>query len=192
MVERSVAPVVSPGGVALVSGAARSGKSAWAERIAAASGLDVLYLATGPSLPEDQAWQERLTRHRQRRPSFWRSEEIGAALPQALNRWSQPQHLLLVDSLGTWLAHHIALDESGWQHQRQDLITALGDCQAAVVLVAEEGGWGVVPATAIGGLFRDRLGELLEALEPLCARSWLVIRGRALDLHQIGVPIMGA
>lgn len=192
MVDRSPWPAIQPGEVALVSGPARSGKSAWAERLAATSGFDVVYLATGPSLPEDQAWQERLARHRQRRPSAWRSAEIGAGLPQALNRWSQPERLLLVDSLGTWLAHHLALDDPGWNGERQALITALGDCRASVVLVAEEVGWGVVPPTAIGGLFRDRLGELLESLEPLCARSWLVLRGRALDLHQIGVPVFGA
>ena len=57
------------------------------------------------------------------------------------------------------------------------------------VLVIEETGWGLVPPTAIGGLFRDRLGSLAERLNTLADDSWLVIQGRALNLHQLGQPV---
>jgi adenosylcobinamide kinase / adenosylcobinamide-phosphate guanylyltransferase len=43
-----------------------------------------------------------------------------------------------------------------------------------------------VPPTAIGGLFRDRLGALAQRLEGQASRSWLVVQGRAIDLHQVG------
>lgn len=175
----------------LVSGPARSGKSAWAEHLAEASGFDVAYLATGPQRQEDLSWQERLRRHRQRRPGHWATVETGPALPEALDRYSLPERLLLVDSLGTWLVHHLDLEEAAWQVEQQRFRTALQACEAAVVLVAEEVGWGLVPPTAIGGLFRDRLGALMESLEPLCSRSWLVIRGRALDLSCLGLSVPG-
>lgn len=177
--------------IVLVSGAVRSGKSAWAEHLASTSGCQVVYLATGPRRQDDDSWQLRLQRHRSRRPGHWLTEETGAALPEALCRHSLPDQLLLVDSLGTWLVHHLELDPLAWQEEQQRLLTALQDCEAAVVLVAEEVGWGLVPPTAIGGLFRDRLGELLEALEPLCSQSWLVIRGRALELSRLGVCVPG-
>lgn len=48
---------------------------------------------------------------------------------------------------------------------------------------------GVVPATPIGGLFRDRLGLLAQQLETRSDRSWLVLQGRAIDLHAIGEPV---
>ena len=54
------------------------------------------------------------------------------------------------------------------------------------VLVAEETGWGVVPATAIGGLFRDRLGELTQRLQSIADDSWLVVQGRAINLRDLG------
>ena len=57
------------------------------------------------------------------------------------------------------------------------------------VLVIEETGWGVVPPTAIGGLFRDRLGALAQRLDRQAVASWLVVQGRALDLHALGVPV---
>jgi adenosylcobinamide kinase/adenosylcobinamide-phosphate guanylyltransferase len=189
MSSRPLSASIQPGSTVLVSGAARSGKSAWAEQLAQTSGLSVIYLATGPSLPDDPSWQERLMRHRQRRPTTWRSEEVGACLPEALLRGTSGDDLLLVDSLGTWLAHHLDLDAVAWQGQIQLFLRALGLCPAAVVLVAEEVGWGVVPPTSVGGLFRDRLGELLECIEPLCSGSWLVIRGRALDLQALAVSI---
>jgi adenosylcobinamide kinase/adenosylcobinamide-phosphate guanylyltransferase len=53
-----------------------------------------------------------------------------------------------------------------------------------VVLVVEETGWGVVPPTAIGGLFRDRLGALHQQLMRHAGAAWLVLGGRALDLMQ--------
>ena len=49
---------------------------------------------------------------------------------------------------------------------------------ATVVIVIEETGWGVVPATAIGGTFRDRQGELAQVLERHADASWLVVQGR--------------
>lgn len=176
----------------LVSGPVRSGKSAWAEHLASASGAMVVYLATGPSRQDDPSWQQRLLRHRSRRPVHWLTEETGAALPEALGRHSSPDRLLLVDSLGTWLVHHLDLDPAAWQVEQQRLLAAVLGCEASVVLVAEEVGWGLVPPTAIGGLFRDRLGELLEALEPLCSQSWLVIRGRAVELSRLGVCVPGS
>ena len=192
MPAEAVTPGLQAGELVLVSGPARSGKSLWAERLVSASGLAVTYLATGPSRPDDSSWQERLERHRRRRPETWSHQEVGAALPAALTQGSLPERVLLVDSLGTWLVHHLDLEASAWQQHCEQLLAALLSCRAAVVLVAEEVGWGVVPGTAIGGLFRDRLGELMEQLEPHCDHSWLVIRGRALDLHQLGVPIAAA
>lgn len=184
----TIAPV-QPGSIVLVTGPVRSGKSVWAEQLAEASGLSVIYLATGPALPDDPSWQQRLQRHRQRRPPSWRSRDVGAALPDALIAGPTETDLLLIDSLGTWLAHHLDLDAGAWQQEVGALMGALRHCPAAIVLVAEEVGWGLVPPTAIGGLFRDRLGELLEAVEPLCSGSWFVVRGRALDLQSLGVLI---
>ena len=59
----------------LITGPSRGGKSEWAEQwlLSQAVGLEVCYLATGPRLPDDIAWQQRLELHRQRRLSYaWR------------------------------------------------------------------------------------------------------------------------
>ena len=53
----------------------------------------------------------------------------------------------------------------------------------------EETGWGVVPPTQIGGLFRDRLGQLAQQLDQIADVSWLVLQGRAVDLRAISHPV---
>ncbi len=102
---------------------------------------------------------------------------------------AHPAHLLLIDSLGTWLAHHLDLEESAWLQRQERLLTALAQQRSPVVLVCEEVGWGVVPPTAIGGLFRDRSGSLQQRLMVQAAAAWLVVQGRALNLMALGEPV---
>ena len=174
--------------ITLVSGPAASGKSRWAEHLAQCSGKPVVVLATGPDLPDDPSWQRRLERHRQRRPSFWRTLEVGGALSPGLLNLS-PDELGLVDSLGTWVAAHLDRDGSAWQEQVDTLVHTVQSVPSPLVLVSEEAGWGVVPMTEAGGRFRDRLGMLQQHLSPLCDGAWLVLHGRAVNLAHLGRPV---
>ena len=181
-------------GLTLVLGGSRSGKSRWAEALADRSGFPVLYLATAAQRPDDPAWCERLERHRHRRPPHWRCRETGPDLASALQHLQDPAdpdhgYLVLIDALGTWLAQHLDDHAEAWRARQRELLTTLAALQVPVVLVAEEVGLGVVPATAIGGLFRDRMGELQQALMAQARGSWLVVAGRALDLHTLGQPV---
>lgn len=175
----------------LVSGPSRGGKSRWAEHLASLHPGPIVYVATGPQLPEDPEWNERLRLHRLRRPDGWHTREVGEALPEFLVA-APDGHLLLIDSLGTWLAHHLDLDPQGWEQRQQSLLRAVEVCRAKQVLVCEEVGWGVVPATAIGGRFRDRLGRLEQLLMQRCRSAWLVTHGRAIDLLRCSVPVPDA
>lgn len=180
----------------VVLGAAGSGKSAVAETLLAAL-PDVIYLATGPQPDDaDPGWAARVAAHRARRPAWWQTVESGE-LVELLTRPGPP---LLVDSLGTWLADAMTdagcWDErSGWQdrlQQRVDAVVAAW-CQAArpVVAVAEEVGWGVVPATPSGGRFRDALGRLNRRICDRSERVLLVVAGRPVDLDGPGAGIPG-
>lgn len=165
----------------LVLGAARSGKSRWAEHLAAHAGRQVLYLATAAPHPDDADWQRRLERHRQRRPAQWTCLEVGADLAAALGTL-QADQVALVDSLGSWVAHGLALEGPAWNRACDTLMHSLQHSAGEVLMVSEQAGWGVVPATAIGGLFRDRLGTLEQRLVAVADSCWLVVAGRAIDL----------
>lgn len=173
----------------LVLGPTRSGKSRWAEHLAQQSGLPVTYLATGPRpTPEDQTWLSRVEAHATRRPPHWSLLEVDSALASALD-CLRPPGFALVDSLGTWVAAGLELDLAAWQQRCLSLVQSLSGCKVPVLLVSEQTGWGVVPATAIGGLFRDRLGSLEQQLAPHCDAIWLVVAGRALNLSNLGLAV---
>ena len=171
----------------LVSGPSRSGKSRWAEHLLGHHNA-VTYVATSDPRPEDPAWQERLRQHRLRRPEAWQLLECGPALASGLKTIAADR-ALLIDSLGGFVAWHLEQADTQWHASVADLLSALKIRKQPVVLVIEETGWGLVPPTAIGGLFRDRLGALAQRLEGLSSRSWLVVQGRAIDLHQVGLRV---
>jgi adenosylcobinamide kinase/adenosylcobinamide-phosphate guanylyltransferase len=178
----------SGGSVILVLGPARSGKSEWAETLAQQSRLPVTYVATACTDPEDAEWLQRIQQHAQRRPDQWQTVEVPIALVDIIQ--SAPAHTcLLVDSLGTWLANLLEQSEPDWQVIVTELLAGLTTTPATVILVAEEAGWGVVPAYPLGRLFRDRLGSLVRQIGTLSNTVYLVTGGHALNLSRLGTPL---
>ena len=55
-----------------------------------------------------------------------------------------------------------------------------------IVVVSEEVGWGIVPATPIGHLFRERHSTLNSLINRQSKKRWLAVNGTAIDLDQIG------
>lgn len=92
----------------LVFGGARSGKSAYAEQLAIASGKDVVYIATAHAGDGEMA--ARIASHQRQRPAVWRTVEEPLALADALRRWCAPQRLVLVDCLTLWLSNLMFAD----------------------------------------------------------------------------------
>ncbi len=171
----------------LVSGPARSGKSRWAEHLLHHHPV-VTYIATAAARPDDRDWQMRLEAHRKRRPDHWSVAESGPALVNVIDNLA-PGQSVLIDALGGFVAHHLELTASEWDQLCERLIASIRSSHCTFVLVIEETGWGVVPPTRIGGLFRDRLGSLAQALDRVADGAWLVLQGRALDLHALGYEL---
>ena len=168
----------------LVSGPARSGKSRWAEHLLHHHPV-VTYVATAATRPDDRDWQMRLEAHRKRRPDHWSVAESGAELVNVIDNLASG-HSVLIDALGGFVAHHLDSIASDWDLLCERLIASIRSSHCTFVLVIEETGWEVVPPTRIGGLFRDRLGSLAQALDRVADGAWLVLQGRALDLHALG------
>ena len=174
--------------IALVTGPSRSGKSAFAEALAAGFQQPVTYVATARRIPDDLEWQARIDRHRQQRPTSWTTLEIPLELPQSLADADSNQ-TYLVDSLGTWVANWIECDEVAWQGQVDRLLLALQGYSGNCVLVGEEVGWSVVPAYELGRRFRDRMGLLNQTVGTVSDSVYLVTAGFAIDLRKVGMPI---
>lgn len=160
--------------IVLVLGGTRSGKSAFAERLATSFPDPVTYVAT-LEVGDDPEMADRVAIHRQRRPAGWSTVEPGAGLPEAL---SQLSGTALVDSLGPWLA-----GTAGMVADPRPLCTALTQRAGDTVVVSEEVGLGVHPSSEAGRHFRDRLGTINQAVAAVADRVILVVAGRGLDLH---------
>ena len=174
-----------------VLGGARSGKSHYAESLAARHAT-VTYVATGGTRPDDADWAARVAAHRERRPNTWTTVETTDVA--SILRAATSTDVILVDCLALWLT--AVLDGAdAWSGDTaadvvqartlaaiDDLVDAIGRCPAQVILVSNEVGMGVVPATASGRLFRDLLGVTNARVAAACDRTVLVVAGQALTI----------
>jgi adenosylcobinamide kinase/adenosylcobinamide-phosphate guanylyltransferase len=175
--------------IILVTGPSRSGKSEWAETLAKQTGKLVTYVATAKTDPNDLEWLSRIEKHQQRRPESWTTLFVPIDLAATIRQYSDISCCLLVDSLGTWLANLLDQDSAVWENTVQELWDSLVQTAGTVIFVAEETGWGVVPAYPVGRLFRDRLGHLVRQLGIMANPVYLVTGGHVLNLTALGSPL---
>ncbi|MFI5961604.1 bifunctional adenosylcobinamide kinase/adenosylcobinamide-phosphate guanylyltransferase [Streptomyces asoensis] len=174
----------------LVLGGARSGKSVEAERRLEAF-PDVRYVATGGTRGGDTEWASRIATHRDRRPGSWQTVETCDLVPLL----AQDGAPLLIDCLSLWLTDVMdsvgAWDDAQWadggeralRSRVAELAAAVRSSRRSVVLVSNEVGSGIVPATASGRRYRDELGRLNAAVAAECEEVVLVVAGQALVLR---------
>jgi adenosylcobinamide kinase/adenosylcobinamide-phosphate guanylyltransferase len=181
----------------LILGGARSGKSAYAERLVASStdSRPVTYAATAPRYPGDPEWAERIARHRAQRPDSWRTVETGDEPAALASLFREAEGPVLADCLTLWLTSAMdtvhAWDEDIWASGTAardladltgDLIAAYQACPGPVVAVSNELGFGLVPPDPGSRRFRDELGRLNQAFAAAADEVWLLVAGLPLRL----------
>ncbi len=172
-------------------GGARSGKTnhaiALATGLAAAQRLPIIYLATAQAL--DDEMRHRIARHRAQRPHTWQTVEAPSALAAALR--AQAPAILVVDCMTLWLSNSLLLDFDEaqphapvprWEEERAALLDWLADYRGAALLVSNEVGSGIVPASALARRFQDEQGRLNQDIAALCDSVTLVVAGIAVGL----------
>ncbi|KAB7772290.1 bifunctional adenosylcobinamide kinase/adenosylcobinamide-phosphate guanylyltransferase [Xanthomonas maliensis] len=169
----------------LILGGARSGKSALAERLAADSGLEVVYLATAQALDAEMA--TRIAHHRDQRPAQWRCVEEPIALAAALQAIAAPERCVLVDCLTLWLSNLLGhADPTLFHRERVALLATLPSLPGQVLLVSNEVGHGIVPLGELTRQFVDEAGRLHQVLAQQCERVLFVVAGLPMVLK--GAP----
>ncbi len=160
----------------LILGGARSGKSRLAERLAAESGLEVVYIAT--SQPLDGEMNSRIRSHRDRRPVEWGLVEEPLALARVLEDQALPGRCLLVDCLTLWLTNLLMLDDEAHLDRECDaLLAGLKTLPGRVILVSNETGLGVVPMGELTRRYVDTAGLLHQAVAERCERVVFTVAG---------------
>lgn len=179
--------------VTLVLGGARSGKSGYAERLAEASGKEIVYVAT--SRAGDAEMAARIAHHRERRPAGWRTVEEELALAAVLRKECAPGRLVLVDCLTLWLSNLMFCDGREWPdvgavtlperlHSEHAALLELldGGVEGDLVFVSNEVGMGIVPWGAVSRCFADEAGRLNQAVAARADRAVFVAAGLPLVL----------
>jgi adenosylcobinamide kinase / adenosylcobinamide-phosphate guanylyltransferase len=172
-----------------ILGGARSGKSAYAERLAADSGFPVTYVATARI--GDAEFAARVEKHRERRPAHWALVEAPLDLSGVLRELDREGHVVLIDCLTLWLANLLfsadgdASDVAPDGPPRQtfsDFDAALSTVRGKVIIVSNEIGLGVVPMGSVTRLYVDELGRLNQRVAAASTHVTMMVAGLPLVL----------
>ena len=169
----------------LVVGAARSGKSAYAQALAEADGRPPVYVATAEV--SDAEMRTRVDAHRAARDGRWRTAEAPLDLGDALVRLCGPEAIVLVDCLTLWLTN-VMLGGRDVDAAGRELAAALPGLAGPVIFVSNEVGAGIVPDNRLARDFRDAQGRLNQAMAKACDAVVLVAAGLPLALKPAVPP----
>jgi len=207
------APATGPASAPLahfILGGARSGKSAYAETLAAQHGGPVHYIATARI--GDPEFAARVAHHQARRPAGWNVREAPLDLAGAVADADRavPGGVILIDCLTLWLVNLLCpppdlvarpddLGESDtgadafaprpdWQHHLDAFAEVLPRCRSTVLIVSNEIGLGVIPLGAVTRRYVDELGRLNQRVAALSGRVTLMVAGLPLTVKAAADP----
>jgi adenosyl cobinamide kinase/adenosyl cobinamide phosphate guanylyltransferase len=169
-------------GFVLLLGGARSGKSALAVSLALDSKLPVTIIATATAGDEEMA--DRIRRHRDTRPSAWKTIEEPIDLLGAI-RASAPGDFLVVDCLTLWVTNLMGAGLAAADFGRMADTVVRELSRRRGVVVTNEVGLGIVPANELARRFRDVLGFVNTRFAEGAERAVLMVAGRAVELAPI-------
>lgn len=169
-------------GITLILGGARSGKSAFAERIARDSGKSVLFIATATA--EDDEMKDRIRKHQATRPPAWQTMELPRDIGRNLKVPVAPVVILdcitlLVSNILLSLPENVNMEAV--MHNVQAEITEMMDAQAKFggqwLIISNEVGLGLVPPNPLGRVYRDALGFANQTLAQSAKKVVFMVAG---------------
>lgn len=179
------------GKLILVTGGARSGKSAYAETLAKTTSRDVMYIAT--SIPFDEEMKERVKKHKARRPSNWGTFEGYMDLKRVFLEKELPFQTVLLDCITIMVtnlmfefggSHVENLDEEEINKIERKILGEITEFLDATdlntetsILVTNEVGFGIVPDNKLSRIFRDISGRANQYIASRADEVYLIVCG---------------
>ena len=164
----------------LVLGGARSGKTAFAEKLAMQSGARPAYLATAEAL--DAEMRDRVRSHQRQREGRFATIEEPILLGATLKMAAAKHDVVLVDCLTLWITNLLGAgdDVAGAVDELTRTLTAIDNSR--VILVSNEVGLGIVPDNPLARSFRDLAGSTHQRLAEICGDVYFVVAGLPITL----------
>lgn len=171
----------------LILGGVRSGKSAYAQRLASERGHEVLFLATAE--PGDAEMAARIDRHREGRPAGWRTIEEPKAVARVLAA-AEPAGVVLLDCVTLWVTNLLLAEGSAFESAIAELDSVLTWYHAhevELIVVSNEVGLGIVPADEVSRTYTDWLGRFNQRLAAEADVVYFMIAGIPVELKHLVV-----
>jgi len=172
------------GKLILLTGGARSGKSSYAQQLAAGMDGEVLFVATAEA--GDEEMRRRIENHKKSRPASWRTLEVTTDIGSHISRELGSAGVVIVDCV-TLLVNNIFnrdagkaaadLIRKGVAAEIDGLIECMRGSDTTFIIVTNELGMGLVPAEATSRLYRDLLGRANQRLAAAANEVYLMVSG---------------
>lgn len=178
------------GRMIFVTGGARSGKSRFAEELL--SGIDdVLYVAS--AIPFDGEMEKRIKIHKERRNPCWKTLEGYRSLAENISRYTATCSSLIFECVTIMVTNfmlenrdldwdNIPIDEVDLIEQKvmseiDELIESAKNFRGMAVIVSNETGMGIIPASPLSRHFSDIAGRANQKLAALADEVYFTVSG---------------
>jgi adenosylcobinamide kinase / adenosylcobinamide-phosphate guanylyltransferase len=200
----------------LITGGSRSGKSGFAELLAAHASLpnrQVTYIATAQIWDDEMAY--RVKKHRQQRPASWRLIEEPLNIRDTLLQLKNKDTVILLDCVTLWLTNLLLAGQSdsagtsnpGTPHDNptlseqlepkilgtvQEVAQLAKDIKPSVIFVTNEVGQGIVPENPLSRAYRDLAGRSNQILAHYADKVYWVLSGLPMEIKQTGEALLSS
>lgn len=170
------------GKIILITGGARSGKSKKAIAFAKSWGEKVVFLATAAG--RDKEMEKRIRFHRKKRPLSWQTVEEEIDVEGVAAEIKKETDGVIIDCLTFWVNNliQVGLSDRMIESRVRGVIKLLKKAHFPTVIVTNEVGAGVVPATPLGRRFRDLAGAVNQMVSRAADGVYLMVSGIALKV----------
>jgi adenosylcobinamide kinase/adenosylcobinamide-phosphate guanylyltransferase len=175
-----------------ILGGARSGKSRFAQQLAARLGRRVTFVATAEA--RDEEMRLRIEEHRRARPEHWRTVEMPLRAAQAVRAAMSDSEVVVLDCLSLLVSNLLLAAEEDPAAAAQAVeteISALVEAAAAgparSIIVSNEVGMGVVPAYPLGRVYRDLLGWANARVAKASGEVYWMVAGLPVEIKASGL-----
>ena len=186
-----------------ITGGARSGKSRFAELLAAHAKRPVIYIATAQILDDEMAL--RVKQHQQQRPSTWRLIEEPLNIRDTLIQLKDEDGIILLDCVTLWLTNLLLagpsqndneLFSNELEPQILDLVKEVAqlarEIKPQVIFVSNEVGQGIVPEYPLARAYRDLAGRSNQILAHSADQVYLVVAGFPIEIKHFGEKLLAS
>ena len=172
----------------LIIGGARSGKSNFAQELALKAPQPVLFVATAEA--GDEEMRQRIETHKRTRPDTWRTLEAATLVGDRICQEIDAVPTVIVDCI-TLLVNNVfnrylnsggelsepSLVEKDVMVEINSLVDCINQAEAEFIVVTNEVGQGLVPASNMSRLYRDLLGKANRILAQHADNVYTMVAG---------------